>query len=266
MLIKLLKYDLKWTIKNIDIFLGLGLFFGIVGRILELSFDSLFFDVVIGICKGAGLSLTISALVNAIIRSWVRLTINLYKDEAYLSNTLPIKRSVHLLSKCLNAIICVLIVMIVLVINLFIMYYSKETLEWLKSSLNILSSTFDTSVIGFFIIMIGVVLLEVLFIIGCGYFGIIFGHIHNYNKGFYSFLYGFISYLACTLFTVILLMIGTVFNEGLHTIIFMENSVSTIDFSLIRGIMIFAFVVYAVYVGILYVVCNYRFKKGINID
>lgn len=266
MLIKLLKYDLKWTLKNIYIFLGLGLFFGIVGRILELAFDSLFFEIVIGICKGAGLSLILSALVNGIIRPWVRLTVNLYKDEAYLSNTLPIERDVHYLSKVLNAIICVLISMIVLIINLFIMYYSKETLEWLKSTLNMLSTTLDTSVIRFVLLVAGVVLAEVLFIIFCGYFGIIFGHSHNYNKGFYSFLYGFIAYIVCTLVTFVLLMVGTLFSDGLHDLIFAGHLLSTFDFSLLKGVMIFALIIYFVYVGVLYIVSNWKFKKGINID
>ena len=45
MLGKLLKYDLKWTIKIIYIFLGLGFIFAVSGRVLDLLFDSFFFEL-----------------------------------------------------------------------------------------------------------------------------------------------------------------------------------------------------------------------------
>ena len=264
MLIKLLKYDLKWTLKTIYVFLGLGLFFGILGRLLNLCFDSLFFDIVSAIFIGAGLSLTISGIINVIIRSWVRFTMNLYKDESYLTNTLPIERNIHYLSKALHSIIGVVISTFVLVVNLFIMYYSEETLELLKSSLNILSDTLDISLFWFIFLVVAVVFMEILFIIECGYFGIIFGYSHNNKKGLYTFIYGFVAYMVCTLMTFILLAIFTLFNEGLYDIIFVGNTM--IEFGLLKGIIVFALVIYTVYTIVLYLISNWKFKKGINID
>ena len=98
MLGKLLKYDLKWSLKLICIFLGIGLFLAILGRVLELCPDSMFFAILIGIIKGASLSLTITGVFNAVIRSWVRFILNCYKDESYLTNTIPVKRSTILYS------------------------------------------------------------------------------------------------------------------------------------------------------------------------
>ena len=102
MLKKLVKYDLKWLLKVIVIFLALGIFFATTGRLLDLISDSLVFSIVSAICKGAALSMLISGLFNLVIRSWVRIILNLYKDEAYLTHTLPIKRETHYLSKVLS--------------------------------------------------------------------------------------------------------------------------------------------------------------------
>ena len=185
MLKKLLKYDLKWTLKNLIIFMGLGTFFSIIGRILDLTTDSLFFDIISGICKGAALSLTISALVNAIIRSWVRMGSNMYKDESYLTHTLPVTRSTHYYSKCIHSVICVVLTVMVILLNVFILYYSKENMEILKSSLNMLASALDISAFGFIILVFFIVIAEALFIIQCGYFGIIMGNRHNTKKGLF---------------------------------------------------------------------------------
>ena len=155
MLRKLLKYDLKWSLQIIAVFLGLGVFFAVCGRLLDFAPDSLFFDVVIGICKGASLSLTITGLVNAILRSWIRFVLNSYKDESYLTNTLPVERSTIYLSKVINALICILISLLTLAVNLFIMHYSKETIDWIKTSISTMSNVLDTSVVELIILYFG---------------------------------------------------------------------------------------------------------------
>ena len=189
MLRKLLKYDLKWTIKLILVFVFIGTGLAIISRLFELGPNSLFFEIVVGILKGASLSLTITGIANALIRPWVRYGMNMYKDEAYLTNTLPVKRSTHYLSKSLNAFICVLISMLGLVLNVLIMYYSKENLELLKVSLSSFSQTLDMSVFGFVSLFVLVLLVEVIFISQCGFFGITYGFSSNQHKIVKSFVF-----------------------------------------------------------------------------
>lgn len=264
MLKKLIKYDTKWTLKNIYIFIGLGLFFGIVARLLDLAPDSLFFKIVKGIFKGASLSMTISALVNSIIRPWVRMELNMYKDQAYLTHTIPVSRSIIYLSKFLNALICIVLSSAVLLIDLFIMYYSKETIETLKLSLNMLATTLDVSVVLFIVLVSFVVLVEALFIVQCGYFGIVYGNSYNKNKGAKTFIYGFASYIVSTFVTLIVLIIWSLFDKELHGVVFGGNS--NIDFSLIKVLMIFSIIIYVIYIMVLYYLSNKKLTKGINID
>ena len=139
MLKKLLKYDLRWLLKIIVIFHGLGLFFAVTGRLIDLLPESLFFTIISAIFKGTSISMVVSSIINTIIRSWVRFTNNLYKDESYLTHTLPIKKETHFLSKVLSSIIVIAISVVVCIISLVIMYLNKNTIEIIKQGLNILS-------------------------------------------------------------------------------------------------------------------------------
>lgn len=269
MLGKLLKYDLKWSIKLICIFLGLGFAFSVTGRLLDFVFNSLFFDIVVKICYGTSIALTINGLANSIIRSWVRFITNLYKDESYLTNTLPVKRSTHFLSKNLNSLICIVISMVALVVNVFIMYYSKEMIELIKTYLLTITTTLDMSVAEFIILLIAVLFVEILFLVEIGYFGIVFGYSHNNKKLLYSILYGIAGYAVSVVITFIILAIMSIFNNDLYNIIFLDivnNTQTAIDFGLVKLLCVFAFSIYLVYTGLLYVIANAKLKKGINID
>ena len=73
------------------------------------------------------------------MRCWARFTKNIYGDESYLTHTLPIEKKTIFISKYLTSIITMLASTAVILIVLFIAYYSKENIEWLKASLNLKS-------------------------------------------------------------------------------------------------------------------------------
>ena len=51
------------------------------------------------ICQGAMFSMMISAIINNLMRMWVRFKQNLYGDESYLTHTLPVTKASIYLSK-----------------------------------------------------------------------------------------------------------------------------------------------------------------------
>ena len=146
MLGKLIKYDLKWILKLILIYCSLGIFFSVTGRLFGLIENSMFFDIISKVCNGISIAMLINAVVNAAIRGWVRVTFNLYKDESYLTHTLPIKKNTQFLSKILSILITMLIAVVVTIAGLIIMYLSKDTMEFLKTSLNIITDSLNTSI------------------------------------------------------------------------------------------------------------------------
>ena len=126
MLGKILKYDLKWIYKLIMIFYCLALVFSILTRIFFSIENSVLFNVLSNICSGCAIAMMVSSLINTLMRSWVRFVRNIYKDEAYLTHTLPVEKKTIYLSKVLSAIICSFTTVIVIILCLFICYYSEK--------------------------------------------------------------------------------------------------------------------------------------------
>ena len=93
MLGKLLKYDLKYMIRNMCIFYILAIFFAILTRILSIIDQSAIINIIGQITQGCMISMIVSVLMNTMLRSWVRFRDSFYKDEAYLTHTLPVTKN-----------------------------------------------------------------------------------------------------------------------------------------------------------------------------
>lgn len=91
MLKKLLKYDLKWSYKPLVIFYILAFIFACLGRIFSEIENSMIFNIIGQICKGALIAMLVNILINNLMRVWARFIKNIYKDESYLTHTLPSK-------------------------------------------------------------------------------------------------------------------------------------------------------------------------------
>ena len=134
----------------------------------------------------------------------------------------------------------------------------------LKDSLNLLSSTLDVSIIWFVILIFIVILLQAIFILQCGYFGIIYGNTLNKNKLLSSFIFGFVAYMVNSILSILFLIVGSLFNESLSSVILGGSTV--VEFGVLKGILICVCSLYVVYIGVLYYLNNRSLKKGINID
>ena len=236
MLKKLLRYDLKWCFKVVVIYYALGLIFSILGRLLELGPDSVFFKVIVGICKGAGLSLVITGIVNCIIRIWIRTILNMYKDEAYLTHTIPVDIKTHFISKVLASIITVLVSVLVLLVSLIIMYLNKTNITFIKESLNILSSSLNISIVGLVILVSVTLLLEIIFIVMSGFAGIVFGHSFDNKKALKSVVIAVVIYFGFNFISIIAMLIVSLLNSDFHNIIFGGNT--NIEFGLLTTILL----------------------------
>ena len=105
MLNKLLKYDLKYMIKNMTVFYVLAIFFAITTRILFNIEQSVIINIIGQISVGCMFAMLANILINTIMRSWVRFRDSLYKDEAYLTHTLPVTKNELYNSKFIQTLI-----------------------------------------------------------------------------------------------------------------------------------------------------------------
>ena len=207
MLGKLLKYDLKWIYKVLIVFYVLSIIFSLIGRLFIEIENSLIFNILGKVCIGTAIAMVVNVLINNLIRVWVRFIRNLYKDESYLTHTLPVNKKTIFLSKVVSAVITMITSAVIIVVCVAICYYSESNIEWVKQSLEFVASTYNSTVVGFLLIVTLVFFLEMIFALFAGYIGIIFAHKSNNLKTGKSVLYGFIAYMIPQTITIAIIFI-----------------------------------------------------------
>jgi len=263
MLNKLLKYDLKWIYKGVVVFYILAAIFSIIGRIFAEIENSLLFDILSKISFGVAISMIINSLINCLMRSWAKFIQNVYKDESYLTHTLPVSKNAIYSSKILSAIICIFSTTIVGIACLFICYYSKENIDVLKKMLELAASTYDTTVIKLLLLIFVVVFIEIIYIVFIGYVGIILGHKTNRNKILLSIVFSIAIYMFMQFLTLGFIVVYGLINPDIMNLI---NTTSTIDIDSMKLALYFANVIYIAYIVTLYFIGKKELNKGVNID
>ena len=263
MLGKILKYDLKWVYKLVVIFYALALVFSVIGRVFGEIENSLVCDIVSKICFGTAISMAISSLINSLMRLWTRFVRNVYKDESYLTHTLPVEKKDIYLSKVISGIVCIFTTMIVAVISLFICYYSEANIEVIKNLLELAASTYNTTVLKLLLLIIIVIFLEVVYILLFGYVGIILGHKSNTGKMAKSIVIGFVLYLAFQTLTLGLIAVYGLFNSDVMNLL---NTTDIINIEAIKSVMYAGIGVYVIYSIILYYLGKIQLNKGVNVE
>lgn len=264
MLGKLLKYDLKWNCKALVVFYVLAIFFAIIGRSLTEIENSIILDIIGKICIGTSIAMIVNALINNLIRVWVRFNRNIYKDESYLTHTLPVDKKTIFLSKVLSAIITMIITGIVIVLCLAICYYSIENIEFIKSALELVASTYNSSVVSLLLVIFAVFCVEMIYLLLSGYFGIIIANKSNKQKTLKSIVYGFLAYYIPQLLTVAILFVAALFNPDIMNLF--NTTTTAFDVETVKSIMYGGIALYIGYILICYFVSTKLFEKGVNVE
>ncbi|MBE6154384.1 MAG: hypothetical protein E7163_02245 [Firmicutes bacterium] len=263
MLKKLLKYDLKYMIKSMIIFYVLAVFFAVLTRIFFSLKQTVMIDIIGQVCVGTMFSMIASTLINTLMRSWVRFKDSIFGDESYLTHTLPVSKNNIYQSRFLITFFYLLIGLGVVLLSLFIVYYTPERWAMLKLLLTGISGTLNISTLALVLTFIIIIFLELLYSIQAGFLGLILGHKKNNNKIAYSVLFGFITYILSQVLVVISLLLLGIFNKDIM-LLFTTNTINNID--ALKTIVAFAI---AIYIGI-NIAINYiavkSLNKGVNIE
>lgn len=257
MLGKLLKYDLKWTYKLLVIYYGLALVFALLGRGLSLIDNSTVFDILSKISCGTAVAMIFNILINNIIRLWVRYIQNIYKDESYLTHTLPVKKSEIYLSKSLSALITMFTSLVVVAVTFIICYWNDGLIDFVKM-------IYPGITVDAVVITLIVLVAELLFMVYLGYLAITIGYGKNHNKLLMSFASGFILYFVSSVISLVCLFVVGLFNKDILNLFTTMNEV--IDIGLLKFLLIIALIIYLIYIFICNVVSNKLLQKGVNVD
>ena len=263
MLKKLLKYDLQNIYKVLIVFYILSLFFCVLTRIF-LSIDNSFIVSIIGkICSGTTIAMIFNIIINNLMRLWVRFRSNFYGDESYLTHTLPVSKKTLYLSKSLTSIITLFSSVLIIAISLFIAYYSKENIMFIKNLLLPIATIYESKVIIIILAFIFICFLEITNMLQSGYVGIVLGHRKNNNKIILSMVFGFITYIITQIFIILIVFIVALFNKDLMNLFY---TVDTLNINTIKLCIYLAIFTYTLNIFILYFVNLKLFSRGVNVD
>ena len=263
MLIKLLKYDLKYMIKNMSVFYILAIFFAILSRILFAN-TSLIINLVGQISSGCMFAMVANILINTMMRSWVRFRDSLYKDEAYLTHTLPVTKNELYNSKFIQTLIFFFIGFIIILLSISITYYSKGTWIFITNYIKTITTGLNMSTLFFILMAIIIIFLEIFNAIQCGFFGLILGYKQNNGKLGFSVLFGFIAYLLAQSLVLALVFIYGLFDNTVMELF--KTATINIDVSAFKSLAIVSATLYLLIIFGMSIICKKLLNKGVNIE
>ena len=263
MLKKIMKYDLEYMFKTLGVFYLVTIFMAALTRGLYSMESNTFISIIKVICLVATIILTVSlALVN-IVRMWMRFRDNFYKDESYLTHTLPVKKGTLYTSKFFTSVITTIATILVIIAVIFIAFYTKDNMAAFNEIFAELKSIVGYNYKAIVAVLCGLYMVEMILIEQLGFTGIILGNRMNRDKTLYSIVFGFVAYWS-GLITVLITMVAIALcNKELWNFMFYNNNISYkgFNFFLLAGCVSYLFVM-----GINYIINRKLLSKGVNVE
>ena len=259
MLRKLIKYDLIWNSRTLIIFYILTILLSVLTRITDSFTDAAIGDIIHKILIGCTIAAFVNTVINAAIRIWVRFRQNHYKDEAYLVHTLPVTKNQLYDSKIISALISTFITVIIVIACFFIAFWNDDLYQYFHNLIEYGNMGFILG--GMFVTTI----LELIYIVNVGLFGIVVGHRSNNNRMILSVVVGVGLYFALQTVLLIVVFCAGFFDDSIRAM-FSTSPDNSLSFDSYRTLIILTDVSYLVLNVALYGFGKKLFAKGVNVE
>ena len=261
MLGKLLKYDFKWINKIMYIYFIILFVISIAVRIVEGMKQDLLLLVIDKILSAMFISCVVSIMITCVMRIWSRFVNGIYKDESYLTHTLPVTKNQIFNAKMIASILSIIMSALAIVFCIAIVFLNKDTLETLKVMYQSLIDAYGNLFALCFVIgLVLLVLLEIIYLMMAGIFGIVTGYRFNNYKAIKSIIIGIVSYGVLSICSFIILGIMSKFAD-FKIVADGFPSMNTIK---VMGLTFI--IVYLVYNLAYYFISKKIINKGVNVD
>ena len=259
MLKKLIKYDLLWINRVMVFYYALTVLLSILTRIASNFTDTPFGGMLYDILRGVTIAAFVNVIINASIRIWERFRQNCYKDESYLTHTLPVTRGQLYDGKSLSALISIILALAVVIGSFFIAFWCDDLYQYFRHLTDfgdmgfVLGGVFATAI------------LEVLYVIVVGIFGIVLGHRSNSNRVLCSVLIGMMLFFTLQTVLVAVIFVAGFFDDSIKSL-FSSNPDNSISFASYRTLIILSDISYLLLNVGLYFGGKKIFEKGVNVE
>ena len=261
MLKYLMKYDLKKMFKLVIWFYPISLALAAMTRIISIWNDIQAIKILDMVIAGFTYSAIANILVNTFVHILRRFSNSFYKDQSYLTHTLPVKKSTLILSKYLSGLIVILTSIAVSFLSLFIIFYSPEFMKNINAAIKGAVAGFNISG-GLFVLLIVIIIFsQICYLMSLAFTAIVKGYSYNHKRGIKGFLWFLIYYCACTISTLILAIIVAAITGNLSGLFASQMSGGAFI-----SVMIVGLISYIGYAILFYFLCRNEFNKGVNVD
>ncbi len=261
MLKYLMKYDLKKMLKLLVWLYPVSIALAVITRIFYVWDDIQLFKIIGAVFAGLTYSAIANVLVNTFVHILKRFSTSFYKDQSYLTHTLPVKKDELILSKYLSGLAVVFASIIVSFLSLFIIFYSPEFMRGLKLALDGVVAGFGMSGGSFVALMILIIFLEICSLISFAFTAIVKGYSYNHKRGLKGFLWFLCFYFSCSVITLISAVIVAAITGNLSGLF--ANKMSGGAFLCVIIVCVISYFCFAV---AFYFICQKEFKMGVNVD
>ena len=258
MLRKLIKYDIKWINRLLYIYYAITIILALLTRISSCFTSSFIGNTIYLVLRGCMISAFVTVIINCIIRIWVRFKTNIYKDEAYLTHTLPVDKNTLYNSKILSSGISILTSLLVILVCFVVAFLDKNIIEYLKQ----IFSNFDSAFVFIFLIIIAI--LEFSYMMYCGLIGILIGHKSNNKRNLKSTIVGIGLYFIIQILILIIIYLMGFLNNDINSLF--KSSMDVVNISMFKTLVIIVSIIYLVFISGMYFVGKKILNEGVNVD
>lgn len=258
---KLMKYDLKKMLRILVYIYFISLGLAIIARLINIGKDIQAIAIIGYVFSGLTYSAIGSILVNTFVHILRVFICGFYRDESYLTHTLPVEKSKLLLSKYLSSLIVVFASVFVSFLSLFIMFFSKEFMTGLKTALSSTVAGLNMSLGLLIAIIVFVIFTQICAMMSMAFAAVVRGNMYNQKRVPKGLLWFALFYFGSMIVSIVMIALIMVISGNIADLTAAVMSQSSFVTILISGL-----VLYAVYSVVFYFICQKWFDKGVNVD
>lgn len=258
---KLYKYDLKKMTRILIWFYLLSLAIASIARLVNLGKHIQSIMIIGKILEGFTYSAIANILINTIIHILNVFIKGFYKDESYLTHTLPVTKNQLFLSKFLSALTVIVASVLVSIGSVLILFASKDFFTQIKSLLSVVVVGFNMSGGLFLFLIVFLVLIEVISMLTMAFTAIVKGNTYNTKRVIKGVIWFLIYYFGATIINLLVVAIVFAIRGSMS-----ELMASVMSAESFVAILIVALIVYPALSVFHYILANRIFNRGVNVD
>lgn len=261
MIKKLMKYDIKNMISFLLYIYAVTLGLAVITRLINIGKNI----QVVSIIGSVFASLTYSAIASILINTFVQILrvfiCSFYKDESYLTHTLPVSKNKLLLSKYLSSLIVILTSVLVSFASVLIIHFTPNLMQALSKLIETAVVGFNMSAGAFVLLFVLLILSQIASMISMAFAAIVMANKYNTKRVFKGLLWFFLFYFGSMYVTLMVAVAVFAVNGNLSSLF-----ASQMPQSAFLTILVLALVLYVLYSFIFYFIARKQFNKGVNVD